>query len=615
MTAARDENVKALAQAFGRDMGAASTRITSLDAHPSYAAARDAVKPANLRKVGAVVGGRLTEWVRDPAGTALGGGWSPADVTTPQHWGAVGDGVADDAPAFRNAVAFLAARGGGELHLGEKTYRFSSTETITAINIGATSYNPARPTPVFLALPYGVSMIGVAGKSAVKADVGGADAVIGLLDWGKAKVTGIEVSGPGGTGNAMHGVHFFVTSLEHENDDFELSDLNIHDVGSYGIGYGYGVPRRGLLRDIFVSDTGSDGVDWKVRSTSVPATKAEGVVFDNIEVRRFGRRIAGGSSTGFGIRGAVQANNIRVYELRAGEQGIVFSPGHSDSTIQHHAISPERSTLTNWYAEGSRDHRGADTPYGLVVWAAGAVQIGPGVARWCRVHTQPATVTPYPSLHGPRITATVIPVVNDANPVLLQIPGASVDVDVQSDYDLFSTKAGTAVAGQTVFETPTGHGQFVKVVLGQTTLTAGTDYTVSGNTVTLTTGLPAGEALFLVYPPLRAVRVEAEYQRISGHSDRWCPQGVSYASNAQVVTSSHIGFVADGAAGRLSPINSEAVTGLSAVGQGNVSLRLGVSGTGNVEVPRLRFINALPTSAAGLASGAVWNDAGTLRIV
>lgn len=98
MTAARDENVQALAQVFGRDMGDANTRITSLDAHPSYGAALSAVKPADLRSVAAIVGQFRVVWRPDPTGTCLGGGWSPADMPTPQHWnGSLADAVLNTA--------------------------------------------------------------------------------------------------------------------------------------------------------------------------------------------------------------------------------------------------------------------------------------------------------------------------------------------------------------------------------------------------------------------------------------------------------------------------------------------------------------------------------------
>lgn len=55
-------------------------------------------------------------YIRDPSGTALqtadGARWSPAGDVTPQHWGAVADGVVDCSNAIEACVAWVALRGG-----------------------------------------------------------------------------------------------------------------------------------------------------------------------------------------------------------------------------------------------------------------------------------------------------------------------------------------------------------------------------------------------------------------------------------------------------------------------------------------------------------------------
>ncbi|WP_420023761.1 hypothetical protein ACN9JG_06275 [Cereibacter azotoformans] len=71
---------------------------------PTYAEALEAPKPAPLTKIEAVVSGRLVCWTRQAGGPCLGGGWVPAGDATPEHFGAPGDGVADDTGAFQAAV-------------------------------------------------------------------------------------------------------------------------------------------------------------------------------------------------------------------------------------------------------------------------------------------------------------------------------------------------------------------------------------------------------------------------------------------------------------------------------------------------------------------------------
>lgn len=553
-------------------------------------------------------------YVRDPEGTALttAGGvrWSPLGDVTPEHFGDITG--RDAAPFIRAAIAFAAARGGGVVRLGPREYRLETNETRTVVSVSATEYNPTLQAPYCVFVPYGVSLIGVPGKTKLRTLSSGGGGALALIDWGKARISGIEIHGKGATVEAQHGIGFVATSQDYIAADFELSSLHIHDVASYGIGYQYGLPLRATLRDIVIEDTGSDGIDWKVRGSSVNATFAEGVVFDNIEVRRFGKRLTGASSTGLGLRGPFLANNIRVYEIGGGQVGIGIMPGIATTFNNDYRISAHRSVLTNWYCEGARRVAASPT-VGVDVFAAGSVEIGEGVAHRCIITTSPVSATPYDTLHGPRIRATVIPPVN-VDAVLLRIPGATVDVAVQSDHDMYSPKANNASVGQRNFSAPPGHGQYAKVVKNQATLVEGADYTRTGDNFVLTAGLAANDALFLVYPPLRAVRVAANYQNITGHADRWAGGGVSYAEQENVNTSSALGFLWDGAAGRLAPVNNAAFPGLAAAGPGDVPLRLTGAGWGPVEVSRPMFIN-LPTSAAGRPSGTLWRDADVLKIV
>lgn len=97
----------------------------------SRAAAQVAVVPAPL--VGLEVGG--LRYIRDPSGTALqtadGARWSPADTVTPQHWGAVADGVVDDTAAMQAAVDWGQAKLRA-VRCAEGAIRITST-----INIGS----------------------------------------------------------------------------------------------------------------------------------------------------------------------------------------------------------------------------------------------------------------------------------------------------------------------------------------------------------------------------------------------------------------------------------------------------------------------------------------------
>ena len=80
--------------------GARDEALAAAAPFADRSAAQAATVPAEVGLIRVRSGDLLLEYLRDPAGTALqtadGAKWSPADVVTPEHFGAVGDGVTDD---------------------------------------------------------------------------------------------------------------------------------------------------------------------------------------------------------------------------------------------------------------------------------------------------------------------------------------------------------------------------------------------------------------------------------------------------------------------------------------------------------------------------------------
>lgn len=81
------------AAAASADAAEGSAIIAAAAANPfsSYSAALTAEK-TGLDKVSAIIGGNLVEWVRQPGGALLGGGWVPAGTATLYHFGALAGG-------------------------------------------------------------------------------------------------------------------------------------------------------------------------------------------------------------------------------------------------------------------------------------------------------------------------------------------------------------------------------------------------------------------------------------------------------------------------------------------------------------------------------------------
>ena len=110
----------------------ATNALTASTPVGSYAAALVAAQIPFLDRVSAIINGQMVEWVRRPGGPCLGGGWAPADVVTPQHFGALGDfdysakSGNDDTAAFRAAFAT-----GNRVFVPKADYRITGEMEIT----------------------------------------------------------------------------------------------------------------------------------------------------------------------------------------------------------------------------------------------------------------------------------------------------------------------------------------------------------------------------------------------------------------------------------------------------------------------------------------------------
>ena len=101
--------------------------------YPSRSDFVDDVASGYAPAIGTVVTAGGVQYVREAGADAITDllGWLPFGVTTPQHFGANGDGVADDTLAIQDAIA-----SGAPLEWGRYVYRF--TDTID-VDLGADS--------------------------------------------------------------------------------------------------------------------------------------------------------------------------------------------------------------------------------------------------------------------------------------------------------------------------------------------------------------------------------------------------------------------------------------------------------------------------------------------
>lgn len=116
--------------------------------YSDYAAAVAAKPHAVLANIGVMSNGEVMTYVRDATGTALttadGQKWSPATTAHVGHWGAVGDGVANDRLPIQQATNWVAQRGGGNLRFADRNYQVGSpilrSPKVRYIGEGATAF-------------------------------------------------------------------------------------------------------------------------------------------------------------------------------------------------------------------------------------------------------------------------------------------------------------------------------------------------------------------------------------------------------------------------------------------------------------------------------------------
>lgn len=114
----------------------------------SFTAAVDAPKPAPQNRIGAIVEGQLQEWIADPAGTALGGGWKAAgDVTARAFGGDLTAAHATGAPVEYGDRLWPSDASTGYFNLyGATKYRTASYDRI---QLGLNAAPVDDPRPVF----------------------------------------------------------------------------------------------------------------------------------------------------------------------------------------------------------------------------------------------------------------------------------------------------------------------------------------------------------------------------------------------------------------------------------------------------------------------------------
>jgi hypothetical protein len=295
-------------------------------AAPNYAtrtAFIAATLPTEVTRAAFFVSGNTYAVVRDASGPivqANGQTWQPDGDVTPQHFGAVGDGVADDAAAINAAASYVAAQGGGVVLFPVGTYAVGRFETnadsgtqhlsvkfrdkvyFRGAGVGATIIKSLNNADSHVFYGFNVTNCGVSHLS---------------IDGNR---TNQAVQNPS-TGNDPAGIILINTAI-----GVKLTDLHIKDTPDYGIGFeGNMTATDCLVKNVIIENSGADAFDSKDAAAIASST------ISNLTVKVMSPSVGqGGQQAAINVRDGWVVDGFIVSGLVGDSSGVRVNQGPRD---------------------------------------------------------------------------------------------------------------------------------------------------------------------------------------------------------------------------------------------------------------------------------------------
>jgi hypothetical protein len=464
-------------------------------------------------------------------------------------------GESDTTKMIQRAIDASYIAGGGVVQLLAKTYNVSvTTLTLPVMLISAGgALNPTTTlTQSCLVLRAKVSLIGAGlGATTIQAPV-----------VERSSISLYEMDGGGLRDMTIYGgkgVTTVVSSLESNNCNMVLDNLEIGNSSSYGLGIQMGFNYNNRYSRIHVHHTGQDAIDHKARVKPSTGELPYGNSFENILVEYYGQTSAT-ESAGMDLRGQQQVTNVVCRNFSVpGKSNIGLRLSTGVTEVNDKRIGSDKSTITNFYINS-----GDATDTGIVGLAVNEASFGcvtNGVIENCHTGVnQGSTVSG--NGRGDYLSLNNIQVFG-ARGNSFQTTEDSVSIvncKAIAAEDYFSEALNNLVIGQTVIPVPrTFVAGIVKVYKNNVLLTLTTDYTLTGTTaVNLVVAAASGDI----------IRVQTPGSR-----------GANFTTNAEgrsAINNMLIGFVAKG---MVTPVDGDA-TSLASLTQIAVN-----DGRGSVRTP------------------------------
>lgn len=251
------------------------------------------------------------------------------------------NGMIDATQAINSGIAYLNSIGGGVAMLPPGTYKVNGPGSDKAILMQSN-----------------VMLCGV-GRNVtnIRLDNSANDNVIAWVN-PVSNIAICDLSIDGNYLNQSPGYHGIRSSGV---TDCLIENVTVHDCSSYGISFGVGTTTRLRIQNVNIYNTLDDGIDLKN-----PNSNNSEIYLDSITIRTPGLSTIDPGQTGIDIRGPVQASNIVVYNVRAGNVGIRFR----NTGTAGAGAGGNYSSLTNFrvYCDSNSTSLGVSVPaYGCQV--------------------------------------------------------------------------------------------------------------------------------------------------------------------------------------------------------------------------------------------------------
>ena len=288
------------------------------------------VGSTNFTAVGAINNVVGTVFIATGAGSGTGNAYSSRTVQNKlqetisvKDFGAVGDGVTDDTVAINNAIIAVNAAGGGIVNFPEGTYLVGDAGNNVAISLLSN-----------------VTLNGCGiNASIIKLKNSGNAHVINATSVSNVAITNLTVDG--NRASQSLGVHCIRGG---DVDGYFIENVEAKQAYAYGIGFQTGTFKRIKLNNVYVHDTGLDGIDLKNKNSD-----NEDVQYSNITVRQWGLDTTATVQTAMDIRGVADLVNIDARNPANNTcVGIRFRQGEVGDV---NGLGGHKSSLTNFFVD------------------------------------------------------------------------------------------------------------------------------------------------------------------------------------------------------------------------------------------------------------------------